>query len=296
VVDHRKWTAYVLFSLLLHGVVFSLWGMAKETIEPDQFVVSLVSEASPIGSRPQGALERPRAKRPAQKEEQPKAGTPQLPRMASSVAAVENQKADADSRPEHPLAGIDAVVPSASTQSEDHRTSPPKAISVAGSAATLAVPGNSPRQLTHSAGVGDRTTGRGTGETSVVAGFGTPTHAAGAGGDTTGRNSGAPPIVAVFGTPNGPRFLYRELTEYPLLAKRRRQEGRVVLSLSLSEKGSLTGVEVVEASNAIFVAPSIEAVRRSRFAPATRNGIPVAVKALLPIRFTIKNESLEDHT
>jgi protein TonB len=70
----------------------------------------------------------------------------------------------------------------------------------------------------------------------------------------------------------------------------------VVLSLSLSEKGGLTGVEVVEASNAIFVAPSIEAVKRSRFAPATRNGIPVAVKALLPIRFTLKNESSEDHT
>jgi len=70
----------------------------------------------------------------------------------------------------------------------------------------------------------------------------------------------------------------------------------VVLSLSLSEKGILTKIEVVEASNVIFIAPSIEAVKRSRFTPAIRNGIPVAVKALLPIRFTLKNESSEDRT
>ncbi len=295
-IDDRKWFVYVLFSLLLHGVVFSLWGMAKETIEPDRFVVSLVSAVSPVGTRPHGASERLRAKKPAQKEVQPKAGAPQLPRTVSSVAVVENQKAGADSRPEHPLAGIDPVAPSASALNDDNRPAAPGAISIAGSAATSAVPVNSPRPLTRAAGTGGDTTGQGTGDASVIAGSGTPTHAAGAGGESTGIDSGAPPIAAVFGTPNGPRFQYWELPEYPLLAKRRRQEGRVVLSISLSEKGGLTGIEVVEASNAIFVAPSIEAVKRSRFAPATRNGIPVAVKALLPIRFTLKNESSEDHT
>lgn len=295
-VDDRKWFVYVLFSLLLHGVVFSLWGMTKETIEPDRFVVSLVSAVSPVGTRPHGASEGPRAKRYAHKEVQPKAGTPQLPRTVSSVAVVENQKPGTNSRPEHPLAGSDPVAPSASALNDDNRPAAPGAISVAGSAAISAVQGNSPRQLTHPAGAGDSTTGQGPGETSVVAGFGTPTHAAGDGGESTRIDSGAPPIAAVFGTPNGPRFLYWALPEYPLLAKRRRQEGRVVLSISLSEKGSLTGIEVVEVSNAIFVAPSIAAVKRSRFVPATRNGIPVAVKALLPIRFTLKNESSEDRT
>jgi protein TonB len=112
------------------------------------------------------------------------------------------------------------------------------------------------------------------------------------GGDKAmGRGAGEPPGPAGFGAPNGPRFLYREPPEYPLLAKRRKQEGRVVLSLSLSEKGSLTGIEVVEATNAIFIAPSIAAVKKSRFAPATRNGVPVAVKALLPVRYALTKEN-----
>jgi len=296
VADDRKWIVYVLFSLVLHGVIFSLWGMAKETVKPDLFVVSLVSEVSSAGTRPQGASERLRAKGTAQKEEQPQVGITQHPRPVSSVPAAANQKAGADSRPEHPLAGTDPVTPSANAVNDDNRACPSNAISGAGSAPTFAVPGDSPRQPTRAAGTGGDTTGQGTGDPPIMAGLGTLTHAAGAGGESTGRGTGDPPVIAGFGKPNGPRFLYRELPEYPLLAKRRRQEGRVVLSLSLSEKGSLTGIEVVEASNAIFIAPSIEAVKRSRFAPATRNGIPVAVTALLPIRFTLKNENSEDRT
>jgi TonB family protein len=290
VADDRKGIVCVLLSLVLHGVVFSLGGMAKMTIAPDQFVVSLVSEVYPVGSHPQGASEKPRAKRPAQKEEQPKTGIPQVPRMVSSVAAVASQEDGADSHRERPLVGI-PVEPSAGTQSDENRTGPADAITGAGSAATFILPADAPRQLTKSAGSGDKTTGPDAGDAPVIAGLGMPTQAAGVGGESTGGGTGDIPVTAAFGTVNGPRFLYRELPEYPLLAKRRRQEGRVVLSISLSEKGVLTGIEVVEASHVIFIAPSIEAVKRSRFAPATRNGIPVAAKALLPVRFVLAIEN-----
>lgn len=115
-------------------------------------------------------------------------------------------------------------------------------------------------------------------------------------GNGTGHGTQNSSVIERFGMPDGPRFLNRELPQYPLLARRRKQEGRVVLSISIGENGCVTGIEVMEASNPIFIGPSVEAVKKSSFAPAMRNGVPVASKALLPIRFTLNREVLEDQT
>ncbi len=93
------------------------------------------------------------------------------------------------------------------------------------------------------------------------------------------------------GAPGGPRFVHRETPEYPLYARRRKKEGKVVLLVHITEQGRLSEVEVVESSDPVFVGPSLEAVKRSTFAPATMNGVPVSVKALLPVRFVL-NEQL----
>ena len=60
----------------------------------------------------------------------------------------------------------------------------------------------------------------------------------------------------------------------------------------ITENGRLLGVEVVNASDSIFVAPSLEAVKRSTFSPATHNGVPVPTKAILPIRFVLDEQKL----
>jgi protein TonB len=93
-----------------------------------------------------------------------------------------------------------------------------------------------------------------------------------------------------FGGPNGPQFLHREIPEYPLYARRRRKEGKVLLLLHVTEQGRLTSVEVVEASDPVFIGPSLKAVKKSTFTPAIRNGAYVAVKTLLPIRFVLDEE------
>jgi TonB family protein len=92
-----------------------------------------------------------------------------------------------------------------------------------------------------------------------------------------------------FGGPGGPAFLRRETPEYPLLAKRRNKEGAVSLMVTIDERGRLLKVDVASATDPVFVGPSVEAIRRSTFVAARRNGIPVTMKAILPIRFVLSD-------
>lgn len=111
--------------------------------------------------------------------------------------------------------------------------------------------------------------------------------AAGIASGSGGGGAGAGDTDAGFGTPSGPRFLYREIPEYPFLARRRKIEGKVVLAVFIDAAGKLTKVEVIEASDRTFADASLEALKKSTFLPARRNGRPVASRAILPIRFTL---------
>lgn len=103
----------------------------------------------------------------------------------------------------------------------------------------------------------------------------------------SGRGTGAGDVDAGFGSPSGPRFLHREIPEYPFVARKRKIEGKVVLAVVIDETGRLTKAEVIEASDRVFAEASLEAVKKSTFLPARRNGRPVASRALLPIRFSL---------
>jgi protein TonB len=125
------------------------------------------------------------------------------------------------------------------------------------------------------AGVGQ---GSGTGQGS--AGFGT-----GAGGGGTGTGG---ILHTKFGSSDAPGFLYREIPRYPFAARRRGEEGKVVLKLTIDEKGNLLNIEVIESTGSDFTVSAIEAVKRSKFSPAKKNNAPVVCMALLPIRFALK--------
>ncbi|HOP85030.1 MAG TPA: energy transducer TonB [Syntrophorhabdaceae bacterium] len=127
-------------------------------------------------------------------------------------------------------------------------------------------------------GTGIKGTGGGTG-----AGSGIGTGAAGSG---TGNGSGI--VDAKFNTPDGPKFQYREIPEYPFMARKLGKEGVVVLMVIIDEKGKLVEVKVIEASDQIFADAAIEAVKRSKFFPARWKGIPVPSRAILPIRFSLR--------
>jgi protein TonB len=92
-------------------------------------------------------------------------------------------------------------------------------------------------------------------------------------------------VDARFGEGDGPQIVYQEKPEYPFAAKRLQKEGKVTLALTIDEKGKLQKTTVVEATDPMFAVSAVEAMKRSRFRPARRNGVPVACRAPYTIRF-----------
>ncbi len=86
----------------------------------------------------------------------------------------------------------------------------------------------------------------------------------------------------------GPAFAKRVLPQYPRMARRLGQEGRVLLRLIINAEGRPESVEVAESSHSRFEDPAVRAVKQWRFHPATRGGQPVASRVLLPIVFNLE--------
>lgn len=72
-----------------------------------------------------------------------------------------------------------------------------------------------------------------------------------------------------------PEFRLKITPEYPEPLKNEECEGEVALSVTIDNTGKVTGVTVLRASHMLFAKASVEAVKRSRFIPATRNGSAV---------------------
>lgn len=75
---------------------------------------------------------------------------------------------------------------------------------------------------------------------------------------------------------------------YPPLALRRREQGRVLLRVTVSAAGGVLAVAVLQSSGSdLLDSAAMEAVRSWRFAPATRGGVPVEGIAEAPINFRL---------
>lgn len=91
-----------------------------------------------------------------------------------------------------------------------------------------------------------------------------------------------------FGDRGAPAFVYQEIPMYPTLARRMGKEGRVILKLLIDTDGKLVEVEVVETAGYGFTEASIDAVKKSTYAPGYRGGVKVATWALLPVSFRLQ--------
>lgn len=96
------------------------------------------------------------------------------------------------------------------------------------------------------------------------------------------------PIDTEFGSSVAPAFLHRVMPEYPMLAKKLGKEGKVVLRLTIDNSGNLVDIEVIKKADYGFTEAAIEAVKKSTFLPAKKDGKPVASKAILPISFILR--------
>ncbi len=82
--------------------------------------------------------------------------------------------------------------------------------------------------------------------------------------------------------------LFNAPPRYPFLARRRGQEGRVVLRAQVTANGDPETVRVRQSSGfRLLDAAAVAAVKAWRFVPASRGGIPVAGSVEVPISFKL---------
>jgi protein TonB len=75
---------------------------------------------------------------------------------------------------------------------------------------------------------------------------------------------------------------------YPENARRRGQQGRVVIQVNVSAEGRALSASVAQSSGfASLDTAALTAVERCRFDPATRGGAPVAWVYTLPVLFRL---------
>jgi protein TonB len=77
---------------------------------------------------------------------------------------------------------------------------------------------------------------------------------------------------------------------YPEIARRRGEQGRVMLRVNVAADGTPLGVDVSATSGYPSLdSAALSAVRQWRFVPATQAGTPVSAVAEVPIRFRLEN-------
>ncbi len=93
-------------------------------------------------------------------------------------------------------------------------------------------------------------------------------------------------VVAVDGGPvhEKPTVLNSVAPDYPKLARLEKRSGEVLLRVRIDEEGAVRWI-LLEKSDRRFDGAAVQAVREWRFTPALRDGEPVAVDVLIPMRF-----------
>jgi len=85
-------------------------------------------------------------------------------------------------------------------------------------------------------------------------------------------------------------YLHNPAPEYPPQAKRRGEQGRVLLRVTVSETGEATVVLVSQSSGyALLDQSALQAVRAWRFAPARFNNHAVVAEVTVPVKFTLES-------
>ncbi|MBF0636061.1 energy transducer TonB [Prosthecochloris sp. N3] len=88
-----------------------------------------------------------------------------------------------------------------------------------------------------------------------------------------------------------PAFRRQVRPRYPERARRAGIEGKVFVSVLISEEGKPVKAQIMKrepVDRMVFDKAAIEAVMKSRYTPGIQNGKPVKVWLTLPIRFTLR--------
>jgi periplasmic protein TonB len=89
-----------------------------------------------------------------------------------------------------------------------------------------------------------------------------------------------------------PGYLANPKPVYPPEARRRRQQGLVVLEVFISEAGRPQRVAVAQSSGHVLLdTAAVEAVKRWQFTPARLGKLPIAAQVEIPIRFQLSGSA-----
>ncbi len=98
----------------------------------------------------------------------------------------------------------------------------------------------------------------------------------------------APPSVVESGS-LGTKMISGSPPRYPMESRRKREQGTVVLSLTLSVDGGVSVISVAQSSGFDRLDDAaLRAVRKWRWAPTVRNGQPVMVRGQVEIPFVLQ--------
>lgn len=81
--------------------------------------------------------------------------------------------------------------------------------------------------------------------------------------------------VPVYDLTTLPLFKKRVKPDYPESLKKDDRQGEVVLAVDIDEHGIVKNIRVIRSSHPLFAQAAVEALKKSTFTPATRNGMPV---------------------
>jgi TonB family protein len=84
-----------------------------------------------------------------------------------------------------------------------------------------------------------------------------------------------------------PKILYKERAKYTEEARQNKVQGTVLLSAVFTADGRITQIKVVRSLPDGLVEKAIEAAQKIRFQPATKNGVPITVRATLEFNFAL---------
>ena len=253
-VRHLHWKKYFLIAVALHLAILSI-PVSKlggyHNGEHNKIEISVIPEPTPVAQAPLVKPIKPPVLRPLNPPKIEKVKSPPPARPEGKKTAEQPQK---------------VVSPD---------LNPAKEIAQVG-------PGSGGVAIVGATGTGATLSGSAGEPGGSGAGLGR--HGVGGGGGGTG------PIEARLGAGDGPQWAYQEKPVYPYAAQRLGKKGRVVLKLTIDEKGNLKKAEVMEATDQIFVSAVLDAVRRSKFRPARKNGIPFATWATWPVTFSLGDD------
>ena len=75
---------------------------------------------------------------------------------------------------------------------------------------------------------------------------------------------------------------------YPNELKREGVAGMVTMSITVDESGSVQNAIVKKSTRPEFEQPAIDAVSKWKFEPAKKDGKPVSVQVVIPVKFSVK--------